>query len=581
MTISLGYGVDRPAGASGSGRGVPSLIAMKISVTLVPFFFAALSGCADPGELTATGDARQALTSSLGVPIADFNGDGFADLVVGVPNDDIPTPKGLMGDAGSIHVFYGNGVGLSTANDVIFTQESVDMPGEAGVAHHFGAAVVAGDFNGDHVSDLAIGAPGETVDGIPEAGTVTILYGRVGVGLTTALAEVLTVDSADLSSTKQDHFGSVLAAGDVNGDGRDELAIGIPELDPNLFGHVHVDQGFVVVTGHGRGESTFTEFVVLDGEGTPAWQVRDEHFGGALAFLDVQGDGLMDLAVGAPRGRFPNPEGVHASDAGFVAIYHAHPNLTLGFEEPELYHQANWNNEEPGTAEDGDRFGAALAAGDFNGDGRTDLAVGVPGEDWSGDDAGGVNILYNVGQSLHSEKNEFFSQAAVAVEGAAEGGDRFGSALCAADFDGDGYADLAVGVPGEKEGGVAKAGAVNLLYGRNTGLSAAGDKFFAQSYQGLSGVPRPGEAFGSSLARGDFNTDGVADLVVGIPLDIVTALAGPVGTVDIPAGTIEILFGSPDVGLLTTGEIEINRQTSGVADVSEPGDTFGASLGGG
>jgi hypothetical protein len=552
-------------------------------LVLLPILVAPwLSGCVLAAEPTEAGESSLALVSSLGVPIADFNGDGFADLAVGVPNDDVSTPKGVLGDAGSVHVFYGGGVGLSTANDVIWTQESPGVPGDPGMGYHFGAAVAAGDFNGDRISDLAIGAPGETVFTSIEAGTVTILYGSLGAGLTSAASETFNVTAVNLLPRKLDHFGSVLAAGDVQNDGRDDLAIGAPDLDFDRFSQGTADTGLVVVAGQSREQPFFSRFIRLDAIGTPADNVSNESFGAALAFLDVQGDGRKDLAVGASHGLFPDPTGLHVPDAGFVAVYDAAVNGGFAFEAPRVYTQAHTDDEEPGKSENGDLFGAALAAGDFNGDGRDDLAVGVPGEDWSGDDAGGINILYSNGVTLHSEKNEFFSQAALAVEGTAEGGDRFGAALVSADFNDDGYADLAVGVPGEKEQGVVKTGAVNVLYGRNNGLSALGDQFFAQDYNNLPGKPQPNEAFGSSLARGDFNTDGVADLVVGIPLDVVTALGGnPSGTVDVVAGEIEILRGSVSDGLVTTGAVELNREESGVAGVCTPGDTFGASLGGG
>ena len=86
-----------------------------------------------------------------------------------------------------------------------------------------------------------------------------------------------------------------------------------------------------------------------------------------------------------------------------------------------------------------------------------------------------------------------------------------------ADFDGDGFADLAVGVPGEDVGTVADAGAVNVIYGGPTGLTAAGNQLWTQDSEGIKGTQEPGDEFGFSLAAADFDRDGFADLAVGVP----------------------------------------------------------------
>src|SRR4051794_4697788 len=116
---------------------------------------------------------------------------------------------------------------------------------------------------------------------------------------------------------------------------------------------------------------------------------------------------------------------------------------------------------------------------DFNHDGFDDLAVGVPGEDiGTVADAGAVNVIYGGGGisvlnpgGLKSAGNRVFSQDTPGVEGVAEKGDRFGSALAWGDFNHDGFDDLAVGVPGEDIGTVVNAGAVNVLFGSASGLT--------------------------------------------------------------------------------------------------------------
>jgi len=90
-----------------------------------------------------------------------------------------------------------------------------------------------------------------------------------------------------------------------------------------------------------------------------------------------------------------------------------------------------------------------------------------------------------------------------------------------ADFNGDGFGDLAVGVPGEDIGSISNAGGVNVLYGSSSGLAAAGNQFWSQNSKGVIGVAETGDAFGTVVATGDFNDDGYSDLAIGAPLESV------------------------------------------------------------
>ena len=143
---------------------------------------------------------------------------------------------------------------------------------------------------------------------------------------------------------------------------------------------------------------------------------------------------------------------------------------------------------------------------DFNHDGFADLAVGVPHDRIGGVFfAGAVNVFYGSADGLSSTGSRYFSQNTPGVGSTAEVPDSFGSALAAGDFDHDGYADLAVGVPNEGVGDIPIAGAVNVLYGSAGGLTAVGSQYFTQSSPGVGSSAEDHDFFGSALAAGDFD----------------------------------------------------------------------------
>ena len=145
---------------------------------------------------------------------ADFNGDGTADLAIGAPGEN---------SSGVVHVLYGAASGLTAAGSQLWSQDSPGIAGVAEPGDSFGSSLAGGDFNGDGRADLAIGASGEN----SFAGVVHVLYGSVS-GLTAAGSQLWSQDSPGVAGLAEsfDDFGAALAAGDFNGDGRADLAIG-------------------------------------------------------------------------------------------------------------------------------------------------------------------------------------------------------------------------------------------------------------------------------------------------------------------------------------------------------------------
>jgi hypothetical protein len=162
-----------------------------------------------------------------------------------------------------------------------------------------------------------------------------------------------------------------------------------------------------------------------------------------------------------------------------------------------------------GGSEVQDYFGGALSSGDFNNDGFNDLAIGVPEEDFGMINAGVVQILYGSSTGLQASgtggpNDQLWSQDSSNVEDLVEERDEFGSALGSGDFNGDGFADLAIGVPFESVGTVDGAGAVHVLYGASSGLQASGlgapsDQFWYQGSGSMTDTAEHNDFFGFRL----------------------------------------------------------------------------------
>jgi FG-GAP repeat len=347
----------------------------------------------------------------------DYNGDGRADLAVGVPGENT--------FAGVVHVLYGSAAGLTATGSQLWSQDSPGVAGAAEADDQFGSALAAGDFAGDGRTDLAVGAFGENAF----AGVVHALYGSPG-GLTATGSQLWSQDSPGVAGTAEggDQFGFALAAADPNGDFRGELVVGAPGENDSA-GVVHVLLGSA-----GGLTATDNQLWSQDSPGVAGTAEPDDRVGNALTSGDLNGDSRGDLAVGAP--------GENTFSGVVHVLYGSAAGLTTT--GSQLWSQDTLGVT--GVAEGFDLFGGALADGDFNADGRADLAVGA----WGENSASGVaHALYGSAAGLTAAGSQLWSQDSPGVAGAAEGADFFGQALAAGDFNGDALAELAVGAPGK------------------------------------------------------------------------------------------------------------------------------------
>ena len=498
----------------------------------------------------------QAVAAAAAQVQADFNGDGLADLAIGVPNEDVGTAAG----AGVVQVLYSNSVGLTGTGSQLFQQGAGGLGGTPEAGDGFGLVLSTGDFNGDGRTDLAIGVPFEDVGTVDTAGVVHVLYGGTS-GLTGIGSQVLQQGAGGLSETPHagDLFGEALAAGDFNGDGRADLAIGAPGEVRAGREHAGAVQ---VLRGTSTGLTGMPALYQQGNNGVGDFPEAGDLFGYKLAAADFNGDARADLAIGLYAEDVGDDP---LQDSGQVHVLYGSPTGLVGTGS-QVFRQGTGGLL--GVPQPGDYFGRSLAAGDYNGDGRADLAVGVPFQFVGGSDgAGEVQVLYGGTGGLSGNGDQLFTQATDGVLGDPEADDGFGLALAAGDFDADGRADLAIGVPFEHIDGFQDAGVVQVLYGSASGVATPRNQLIRQGSNETPGTPEDFDYFGWALAAGRFNAGLEWDLAVSV-------IGDTVGSVD-SAGSVYTFHGS-SVALLTGPNTRVfNQATGGVAGTPETSDSFG------
>jgi hypothetical protein len=397
----------------------------------------AVGPAASPTWQFRVGHADASHESSSGTTF-DFNGDGFADLAIGVPR--------ANSSFGAAYIHLGASTGINRAPALMIPGPGTNGELGAGIAS-------AGDVNGDGFPDLVVGAHGAAVT-----------YLHFG-GPTVASAAPSQVFSSPTGAGN--FFGYVLAsAGDVNGDGYADVAVGAP-----LAGSGTGTGAAYVYYGGPQGVRS-TPDATLIGDDVP-----NRNLGKSFAAADFNGDGYGDLVVGASLYGGAMPPGRAYFYPGSASGIASRPTLML-------------------TGRGGDdRFGFSVAAIDVNGDGYPDLAVGSP----PGDGVGEVRV-YRGGPSGLS------AMPAVITGGAATS--QLGVVvLNAGDLDRDGFSDLLVSA------GLAQdASPTERVF------------VFRGSANGLATVPAltlgsgtTNSRYGYGLSAGDMNGDGYIDLAIGDP----------------------------------------------------------------
>ncbi len=417
------------------------------------------------GAASAAGGVQSSAKTTAASVREDFNGDGYQDLVTTASE----SPVAGQPRAGYIVVTYGSPTGFDPESKTIVSQNTAGVPGNAETDDRFGQKVVARDLDDDGYTDLAVRSSGESVTSTNSYGTVTVLWGReAGI----AGAGAVTIEAPAGSSGWA--VGENLAAGDFNGDGLSDL----------MMRHGDDWEFRAVLFG------PFTR------AGAPADEQPIDMFSTdngilAVAAGDMTGDGFDD-----------------------VATFYAYENHAEGGKF--------WRGSASGLSTTATALPSAATAvvGDFDRDGKGDLATRTVPNGITEDlpyDAGTIKIYYGTASGPSTTRVRTITQNTDGVPGSSEKGDQFGARLDAGDVNGDGYADLAAGVPFEAIGNKAAAGAVVLLKGRSGGLLGTGAQAFHQDTAGIPGVAEAGDRFGGAVHLLDITNDAKAELAVSAP----------------------------------------------------------------
>ncbi|OEJ54955.1 FG-GAP-like repeat-containing protein [Streptomyces agglomeratus] len=388
----------------------------------------------------------------------DFNGDGYRDIAYRNTYTGISGPDGWSG--GAVTITYGSARGLNTSRTQVIHQDSPGVPGAGEEDDMFGESLAGADLNKDGYADLVVGNPMEHVGDVQYQGSVTVVWGSAsGLAGGTAITP---------KSNAKGHFGRDLATGDFTGDGSPDVAV-IGGGDAWLY------RGGFTKSG------TTGSVSEIDKAGV-GWSSS------GLAAGKVDGDGKADLVV----------LGVQASGTDY--------NVRAWFLKGTFTGLSSGASKTLAAGQDEDGLNAAVA--DFDKDGYGDIAVGEPDES---NGKGAVNLWYGASSGPSSTRSAKLTQDTAGVSGTPENYDDFAYDVSAADSNGDGYADLAVGVPNEDVNGRQDQGGVHLFRGGSGGLSGSRSSWIPQSVTGSSAAY---ESFGHGLRLRDFNADGKADLAV-------------------------------------------------------------------
>lgn len=445
-------------------------------------------------------DGDDRLGSAKTIATGDFNNDGTTDFLLGVPGGDGPNDR--RQNIGEAYIIFGrsdlpssfNVDGIPGPDVVIYGQDLGDR---------LGSTTAAGDVNGDGIDDVILSAPNAngSANNRDDVGEVVVLNGQsswpdeIDLGNTSP-------DLIVYNNRQQSSFGASMITNDLNGDAIPDLVLG----DPAASGSTGA--AYVI---NGRQDMPDRLDIARPDDVNVTIQGADtgDRLGQSLAGADVNGDGIGDLIVSAPRADAAQNDRPDSGSAFVVLGRSDLPGtIDLGQTSPDatIFGAGNQN-----------RLGASLDVGDLNGDGLPDIAVGAPGAGGPNTQQGGagsVHVIYG-SQSLQSLYDMDAGDQDVRINGA-QALENAGESLALSDLDQDGQLDLIIGAPGGSGPGGERAQSGTVYVVRN-------DNGFSSQLRLSSGADlavygaNGGDTLGASLDAGAVTNGNEGVLLMGAP----------------------------------------------------------------
>jgi hypothetical protein len=437
----------------------------------------------------------------------DVNGDGIDDLIIGAPNAEANGNS----SAGQSYVVFGRSTGFAASFDLSSLNGSngFRIDGIAAFDRSGESVSSAGDVNGDGIDDLIIGASGVNTRGIRDTGRSYVLFGsRTGFASNLSLSSLNGSNGFRIDGIAAfDRSGSsVSSAGDINGDGIDDLIIGAPFADVN--GNNFAGQSYIVF---GRSTSFALTLNLANLNGNNGFVINGivagDNSGSSVSGAgDVNGDGIDDLVIGVTG----------SAGEGYVVF-----GSRTAFSSSLNLSSLNGNNGFRINGIDFENFGNSVSnAGDVNGDDIDDLIIG--------ENLANINDNFRAGRSyvLFGSSTGFARNLNLSDLNGTNGFrieglntfDQLGfSVSSAGDINGDGIGDLIVGAPFTDLRRNFDAGQSYLIFGRSTGFDSSFNLSELDGTNGfaINGIDR-GDNSGRSVSdAGDINGDGIGDLIIG------------------------------------------------------------------